>query len=98
MIEFPKMIYRPRALPNQDLGGSKLDTRVVESVGEEAAAIREGWIVALADALARVDKSDKRTALLAKLRDGYARWEWTLKAMAIFFAIAASGIAFLKVL
>jgi hypothetical protein len=58
MIEFPKMLYRPRATPNEQIGGLKLDTTIVDSEHEQATAEVQGWITPLAMALAVVEQED----------------------------------------
>lgn len=60
MIEFPKMLYRPGAAPNQEIGGLMLDTLQVGSLSEETQAVRQGWYATLAEA----------TEQLKKMRDG----------------------------
>lgn len=98
MTEFPKMIYRPRAEPNNDLGGMKLDSLVVNSVSEQETAIRKGWRVELADAMARAGASEKRNARIRSVRGWYERWEWSFKALAVLLALAVGAIAVLKAL
>lgn len=39
MLQFPKMIYRPRAEPHSDLGGRKLDALVVNSLSEQETTV-----------------------------------------------------------
>ncbi|MEB0137994.1 MULTISPECIES: hypothetical protein [unclassified Undibacterium] len=58
MIEFPKMLYRPRAMPNEQIGGLKLDTSTVNSEHEQATAESQGWITPLAKVLAIVEQED----------------------------------------
>ena len=62
MIEFPKMLYRERNLPNPDIGEIRRGCRTVNSTDEQGEAVREGWIVELRDAVARVERTDKRAA------------------------------------
>lgn len=64
MIEFPKMLYRPRATPNLEIGGLKLDTTTVDSESEQATAESQGWITPLANAVAVVEHDDARTSEL----------------------------------
>jgi hypothetical protein len=45
MVEFSKMIYRPRSEPNNDLGGMKLDSLVINSLAKQETAIRQGWMM-----------------------------------------------------
>lgn len=98
MLEFPKMIYRPRTEPNSDLGGRKLDALVVNSLSEQETAIRQGWHVELSDAMARVQSVERRGERIRAVRSWYERWEWALKALAVLFALAAGAIALFKVL
>jgi len=98
MFQFPKMIYRPRAEPNIDLGGRKLDALVVNSLSEQETAVLQGWSVELSDAIARVQSAERRDEHIQAIRRWYERWEWALKAMAVLFALAAGAIALLKVL
>jgi len=72
MIEFPKMLYRPRATPNQDLGGQKMDTLAVESAAEEARAVRQGFYSTLGEATKQIEKLEKRMANGFKLRAAFA--------------------------
>jgi hypothetical protein len=81
MVEFPKMIYRPRTEPNNDLGGMKLDSLVVNSPAEQVAATRQGWKVELADAVALVEARDRRNDRIHAVRRWYERWEWSFKAI-----------------
>lgn len=64
MIEFPKMLYRPRATPNEEIGGLKLDTTTVDSEHEQATAESQGWITPLANAIAVVEQEDARKSEL----------------------------------
>lgn len=98
MDEFPKMIYRPRLLPNPELGGQKLDYLIVNSVSEQAVAVKDGWSVEFADACVRVEKTENRRARISALRTRYGEWEWVLKAIATLLVLAAGVIAFIKVL
>jgi hypothetical protein len=98
MVEFPKMIYRPRAKPNVDLGGRKLDTLVVNSLSEQEAAVRQGWNVELNEAITRVERAEKRDARVQTVRHRYERWEWALKAVAVLLTLTAGAIALFKVL
>jgi hypothetical protein len=68
MIEFPKMLYRPRAIPNQDLGGLKMDTLVVDSASEEAQAVRQGWYLSMGEAAEQIKKLEKGGVFQLKLR------------------------------
>lgn len=96
MLEFPKMIYRPCAEPNSDLGGQKLDTLIVNSLSEQNAAFRQGW-AELSVAVARVQTRERRNERIQAVRRWYERWEWALKAMAVLLTVAAGMIALLKV-
>jgi hypothetical protein len=71
MVEFPKMIYRPRTEPNNDIGGMKLDSLVVNSPAEQVAATRQGWKVELADAVALVEARDRRNDRIHAVRRWY---------------------------
>lgn len=97
MIEYPKMIYRPRTEPNSDLGGQKLDTLIVNSLSEEKAAARQGW-VEFSAAVARVQDTDRRNERIQGVRRSYERWEWALKALAVLLALAVGAIALVKAL
>jgi hypothetical protein len=96
MTEFPKMIYRPRADPNNDLWGMKLDILVVNSVAEQEAAVSKGWQLELADAVARVEATEKRNARIRAVRGWFERWEWLFKALTVLLALAAGATALLK--
>jgi hypothetical protein len=98
MTKFPKMIYRPRDEPNSDLGGLKLDSLIVNSVAEQETAIGKGWRVELADAVARLEATEKRDARIRGIRGWYERWEWSFKAVAVLLGIVAGTIALIKVL
>jgi len=98
MIEFPKMIYRPRAEPNSELGGRKVDYMVVNSQSEQDVAVGQGWHAELADAIARVESKERRDARTQAVRSWYERWEWALKAAAVMLGIVAGVVAILKVL
>jgi hypothetical protein len=98
MLEFPKMIYRPRAEPNRDLGGRKLDALVVNSLSEQETAVRQGWNVDLGHAIARVQSAERRDERIQAIRRWYERWEWALKALVVLFALTAGALALFKVL
>jgi hypothetical protein len=98
MTEFPKMLYRPRDEPNSDLGGTKLDTLVVNSLSEQEVAVRQGWNVELGDAIARVQSAERRQERTQAVRRWYERWEWALKALAVLLALITGGIALFKAL
>lgn len=98
MIEFPKMIYRPRTEPNSDFGGMKLDSLIVHSSAEQDIAVGQGWSVELASAMERVASAEKRSARLQAVRSWYERWEWSFKAVAVLLAIIAGAVALWKVL
>lgn len=68
MSEFPKMIYRPQAAPNAELGGQKMETLVVNSASEALEAARRGWCLTLAEAIEQVKNNEKRIANKLKLR------------------------------
>lgn len=71
MVEFPKMLYRPRALPNLDLGGLKMDTLVVDSASEEATALRKGWCSTLGEATEQIRNSERRSAFWLKMQAAF---------------------------
>lgn len=98
MSEFPKMIYRPGSPSSQEIWGYRLDTRIVHSVGEQLAAVREGWFAEAKDAIARVEAAERRKAKTQALRAWYERWEWALKAMVVLLTLTASAIALVKML
>lgn len=98
MVEFPKMIYRPRAEPNSELGGKKLDPLVVNSISEQEDAVRQGWSVELNDAIALVQRAERREERIQAVRSWYARWEWALKSLPILLGLVAGGIALFKAL
>jgi hypothetical protein len=96
MIEYPKMLYRERNLPNDDLGGVRLDTRIVQSSDEEKIAVREGWIINYGDAIARVQKADNRAAWWKRKREWYEEWKWLLTAIGAVLALAAAIVKLLR--
>jgi hypothetical protein len=69
MVEFPKMLYRPRAAPNQEIAGLKLDTLTVECQSDETKAVGQGWYATLAEATEQVRKLEKRIANGQKMRE-----------------------------
>lgn len=96
MSEFPKMIYRPRNGPNPDVGGLKLEARIVESLGEQKASIKMGWIENFVDAIAIVERADARAASIQRFKDWYQTWEWAIKASAVFVALITGTVALIK--